>query len=775
MADKIKVAGYAQRVFYNNGIEYRNFSDNLVGQQLTSPDAVFTSGNFSVTINQDPKLSKNYITKEFSSFYSLADLKVNDVTSDVIKTAFGEAVLNLNKANLNYYAYFGSLVEFIRVSLENIITNWPASLYITSFNFDSIETGPTISNFNYDILTNTSTFDVDTERITNKFKLNYEVNGTIIDTYNETNDLRNLTVNHANYVVSINGENYEILDFIGSEPNINNKITIKVKGKPIDSVSSEVSYHIRPNDIVVNRFFASLPNFEGYLLNTFSTPRYKASFEYFTETDTGVKLKTTTEVIWPVSDGYNIDFDTEDYITYVQRLISIGEQSDITKSDLINRFLVSTSISDFDTIPNCEGEIEETAGQKMNKTLRIYGREFDEIKKHIDNIAFANVVTYNKQDNTPDIYLKNIARVLGWELVSSVLDNDLLNDYLKPKDSSYVGMSRGYTPYEAEVELWRRLILNSPWVWKSKGTRKSIDFFLKFIGTPDGLMTFNEYVYKAKNPIDVGRFKNILAELNDGDTSLDNLNVDSQGYPIVYEDNPQMYFQDAGLWYRRTTGENSNIDVLTGNNPHTGNYDGGQAYIDQFRNLIPNFTPVMLTNEFVSTSKTNIFRNYNGGIINGSLDDTVYINSVNKDNISLDDCYDVDSKIIEDPKPRVETTDCNEPLVDNKGDDIIKIEIKKKPYIDNTPSSPNDCGYIGFTLDPNGYVIFNNVDDTTTTTISKECCEALGFTYKTTGDNSCYWKLNQPQGGNIYSAPPTQDRRISNNSLNNGLLGGTKL
>jgi hypothetical protein len=56
----------------------------------------------------------------------------------------------------------------------------------------------------------------------------------------------------------------------------------------------------------------------------------------------------------------------------------------------------------------------------MNKTLHIYGRNFDEINKYIKGISFSNVVTYDKQDNTPDIYLKNLASVLGWDLISSV-------------------------------------------------------------------------------------------------------------------------------------------------------------------------------------------------------------------------------------------------------------------------------------------------------------------------------------------------------------------
>ena len=55
--DRIKVAGYARRVFFNDNIEYRNFSPDLVGLQLTSDGGtpLFTMGNFSVEVNLEPK------------------------------------------------------------------------------------------------------------------------------------------------------------------------------------------------------------------------------------------------------------------------------------------------------------------------------------------------------------------------------------------------------------------------------------------------------------------------------------------------------------------------------------------------------------------------------------------------------------------------------------------------------------------------------------------------------------------------------------------------
>ena len=55
--NRIKIAGYAKRIFFNDNIEYRNFSPDLVGLQLTSEGGttLFTNGNFSIDVNLDPK------------------------------------------------------------------------------------------------------------------------------------------------------------------------------------------------------------------------------------------------------------------------------------------------------------------------------------------------------------------------------------------------------------------------------------------------------------------------------------------------------------------------------------------------------------------------------------------------------------------------------------------------------------------------------------------------------------------------------------------------
>jgi hypothetical protein len=667
-SNKVKVVGYAQRIFYNDGIEYRNFSPDLVGVQLTSDGGspLMTMGNFSITTNLDPKLDKTFITNKFSNFVTLANLNLSVAQTQTLLANNAEVVLNLDKSNLGYYALFGSLSEFVRVSLEDIITNWPASLYLSQLaqtDTGQMLTGYTVENYSYDTIGQISSFKINTTFINNKFGINYTNNGNIISTFSTSNDLRNMTAEYASYAVLYNGVEFDVLSLVPSTNLINDYIYLQVQGNPFSGVSSgstsatTVSYHIKPKKIIEEQFFNSIPDFESYILNRQIIPAYTSSFRYPTKSDEGVIIYVTDTVTWPVTDGYNIDFDSTAYVSYATKLLDIANNSDLFSSDLMYRFLVSESISNFDTVPvHLDPIDEDTSGQKMTKTLRIYGREFDEINKYITGIEFAHIVTYNKQDNTPDVYLKDLARVLGWNLISSVAENDLLANYVTTAPSTYTGMTVGYTAEEADVELWRRIILNTPWIWKSKGARKSIEFLLRFIGAPQGLIQFNEYIYRANAPIDVDLFKQLLV-LNGLTPDLTLYPIDNDGYPNPLPDTPDMYFQNNGLWYRETGGSGSTIDILEGNNPHVGPYDGGFKYINQFRTLIPNFSAVTVSSVTTTTGATNLFTNYSLGSIN-NYSGATYVDGINEDGSDLSGCYVITSSIIPDPMPSDYITDC---------------------------------------------------------------------------------------------------------------------
>jgi len=739
---RVKVVGYAKRQLFGNGIEYRNFSPDLVGLQIASEGGtpLFTMGNFNITTNMDPKSDKFFITNKFSNFISLTDLDLTLANADKLLTDNAGVLLNLDKTNLKYSAQFGSLSEFVRVSLENIITNWPASLYVTNFALDANNNsiiGNTYDSYSYNNLSDTAFFRVNTTFITNRYQLNILKNGSILDTFNAGNNLRNVTSNYAAYAVLINNIEYPVLNFTGATYSTNDYVYFNVKGNPFSGVpSSNISYHVKPNKVKEETFFNELPYFESYLLNRLVTPKYTSKFNYSIKSDGGVVVYASDSVTWPTSDGYNIDFDTSGYVDYATQLLNIATNNDLSTSDLMNRVLVSDSISSFDTAPiNLYDLDKDSTGQKVTKTLRIYGRNFDEINNFIEGISFANTVSYNKLNNIPDIYVKNLARVLGWELMTSVIENGLLASYVNTSKSTYEGQSVGLTPVEADIELWRRLILNSPWLWKSKGARKSIEFLLKFIGAPGGLVTFNEYIYKADAPIDIDLFR-IALDLNGLDNKdLSIYPIDSNGYPYPLADTSSLYYQNYGLWFRETGGANSTQDILTGNNPHLGPYDGGYAYINQFKGLIPNFSAVTLTAETITTGTTALFTNYDIGTIT-NYTGPVYVDTMNDDGTDIGKCVVVTSTIIPDPMPQPLITDCGCGCPED--DDALSICVKiihgEAAPICKELAGIKETGlgydyFVYYNYNIEGSIIYDvNGNPSTYGSIytTKECCKAKG-------------------------------------------------
>lgn len=722
--NKVKIVGYAKKDFYNQGIEYRNFSPDLVGQQLTSDGgtSLFTSANFAITTNLDGKVNKNFVTKDFGDFTTLEDLKNgSEFYSEFYENSF-KLKLNLDTTDVLNYAFFGSLREYIRVSLENIIITWPASLKITTYDaVDPSLTGSTVLNYVYNPTTNKSSFDVSTDRINNPFDINYLSSGSLLDTFNESNTLRNLTLNYANYVISNDYGKFKVIDFVGASASTTTTISFVVEGAPFPSFGAEnIAYHIQPNDIKIEEFFTTLNDFENNLLNRSVVPIYTSKFTTYSEMDSGAIAETNIQLTWPTSDGYNIDFDTAGYELYVNQLISIAEANDDTKSNLMTRFLVSKSISEFDSVPTIDSIQQGTNGEKMNNALKIYGREFDEIKKYSDGISFANVVTYNKKNNTPDATLKNLARILGWDLTSSLSSTDIVDNYLTPNDSTYSGSSRGLTNTEAEIELWRRIILNTPWIWKSKGSRKAIEFIFKFIGVPDGLVTFNEHVYVAEETVDVDHAKFLMQYFNDTD-DISTLNMDEDGYPRILPNTSDMYFQKAGLWYRTTGGDDPDIDLSMGNNPHIGPYDGGQAYIDQFTNcLVPNFEYTREVDERIEINQDNLFTNYNNGTFDECSGQTGLTESFGSSievtdikGMDVSDCFNIITSIT--------TIDGEAPSTGSTCDTVLEIKIGEPDTFDA------NCNYSGFTKQEDGLLLLTNYDGSTTLNVHPECCNALGY------------------------------------------------
>ena len=537
--------------------------NGLYFNNITS-ETIFSFGKFTVTSNFDGYIPVDY-TRKLNSFVqpiTLETMNLSDEESEYIHLYTTNAVLNLNKSDLNTFVRFGSAYEFLRLNIENIILSYPGSLYLDS----QIDVGGNItySDYYYDSSTNTSTFSVPIEYITNKFGLIFnEGNITVID----NNELKNLNLSYDKYIVwtKINptGNSFSIIGFTGFTKNNlrpnTNKILLKVSGNPFPNeifsgYSYKVNFHIRPNNYVFEKFRGLLSDYQKYILsNRDGTDGFRFILKNPTLLDDGTINYVNNNLLWTTSDGYNIDIDIPSYRNFLTSVLNIGSKYDAIKTDLIARFLTPASIKMYDL----------TQESKMTKLLRIYGREFDEIRKFIDSLVNINKITYDKINNIPDQLIKNLAKTLGWNYFSLVNEKELVESFFAIDDTER-NLNTDLMPSEIDIELWRRILINTNYFWKSKGTREAIKSIFLLIGIPEPFINITEYVYTVNGKINPNTVPVVLNDL-----PCETLPYDEDGYPVAPKENNDFYFQVSG------------------------NTDSGQAYMDVFRKVGFELKPIV--------------------------------------------------------------------------------------------------------------------------------------------------------------------------------------
>lgn len=220
-------------------------------------------------------------------------------------------------------------------------------------------------------------------------------------------------------------------------------------------------FHITPNEKYWNSFYNECDNFQRLILNPKSTPKYKATFSVIKENENGY-YREFEDFIFPTSEGgYNIDATSYGFNTYTTRLSQIGEFYDEFFTDNLYRSMTHEAIKNFDwtyTREFVEGDEEEyvLGGEKVQKALRVFAREFDEILSYINNIKNLNRVTYDERGNLPDYFLTDTVENEGWN-VSLVTPFNLSGDSVfnnsdcKTIETHFIEASGDVTPYTEDL------------------------------------------------------------------------------------------------------------------------------------------------------------------------------------------------------------------------------------------------------------------------------------------------------------------------------------
>lgn len=269
---------------------------------------------------------------------------------------------------------------------------------------------------------------------------------------------------------------------------------------------SIVGAHIRPKKEIIEEYFRTCDDFTAVLLDRRVKPIYTATFETPKQTEAGY-VYDMVSYTWPsLLGGYNPDLSAG-YYAYVESLISLADYYDEFHCDNMWRSLTHEAIKalDWTYISNSDGDIQDMSTidtSRVEPITKIYGRQFDDLKRYADGIKRTNTITYNQKSNAPDYVLTDILENSGWETKTLKITTN--KEICTP--SLYPGLSTGYTASDASTEFLRRLKLNSQYLFSIKGTRKGLDSMLAMFGFTPEEYDIHEYVYVAKPGGDYDHF-----------------------------------------------------------------------------------------------------------------------------------------------------------------------------------------------------------------------------------------------------------------------------
>lgn len=476
---------------------------------------VYSDSGFLFTDNTISGHKYRNNTGEWSAPYTQDDL------GDKIDTTVNNTSILAESNDIRDYAYYGSAVELLRVSVENIVKWFPGRFWSTDdfimrYNdngmWEHINNIITDGHHNYAI---EWTFDQSSSvyLIKNPFTIDFYNKNVVFGKYDNT--LRNMPMSFKQYTL----RNYNIKTwdvwakpYTGCEENYTIKYDIKftygddsltmpghLYGLKVDDsvVWCTTVEHLvaQPKKEIIEKYFTELKGFEAKLLNRTNKPRYTSKL--ITPIPYGNNnpnyLYIERSYTWP-SEDYCISVDSVAFGNYYNSLYQLAVKMDELWCDNLWRNMTHEPITNFDwtyTKEYNEGDEVDNilGGTRMEGILRIWGRCFDDIKRYIDGISLKNCITYDYGvSNLANAELSDKAELLGWDVYSTKLNKDdnlyLTNNFVEEY------LDRWYNTRNPEAvsqnvvdnDFMKRLVLSTGEIFRTKGTKHAIEMVFGLFG-----------------------------------------------------------------------------------------------------------------------------------------------------------------------------------------------------------------------------------------------------------------------------------------------------
>lgn len=492
----------------------------------------YNSGSFVFTTSNIPTYHKKHKLTTETKEWTWDDCKDADGTTNKVQPNF---ITN----DIRDYAYYGSCVELIRATIEEIIADFPGRIIVSNrtaegYNID----GYIMTNdFNIDLHHKSVTlgkYDNEMRFMSNSWRkyciktkvdgVTYEENITKFEISEWLGDLKCPKNDEGANVVNIRFTTERVNDACAYDED--NKLTVQnyiVRGYKLNgniyyvyyqgdkdnkgTYNAPPSISIQPQQEYIDEYFLGLTGFKAQLLRQDTKPYYSNKFK------TPIEYNFTwfypeRFYIWP-SDDYCIDISSIAFTTFCDKLGNMGQIFDELWSDNIYRSMTHEAIKNFDWTYSreyYEGDEQDNidGGERMQKILRVFGRVFDDIKYYIDNIQLIPNTTYDKIKNAPEALLSDAVALSGIDATTTIgsdydinetITSDFLKNYVTKNVSwcaePYQSMhkkwyqnrnSEDVYPDICDNELMRRFTISTKRLMQTKGTQHAIEMIMGFFG-----------------------------------------------------------------------------------------------------------------------------------------------------------------------------------------------------------------------------------------------------------------------------------------------------
>ena len=402
IASKYILAKYHQNT--SQGVLYERDWTTIGNVHRLEPGkrVYYGNSNFIFTESTFPVYKKKRKNGKWVGEYTYEDVRNAEDLVNIIK-------VNTDSENLSDYAYWGSMVELFRGSVEHIIRTFPGRLRSTKKKLPIHHHWPYLNNgveywdeapgyilgnpFGLDM--HTETTDIDTDDLLRYVALTWKK--YVLENYDgeetETTELTSYIIDKSTYeqfdcearyfrlctIVIFSGATGLLVDTYLTDGKIvycyrpnddpeTYKFLITYYSGLIETANTPPAeytpthytvtlteedltipseFAICPNEEVVEEYFRSLEGFEWKLLNRRTKPYYKNVFLLPVQLESGNWKLVRRTYTWP-SEGIWIDIESTDFDTFISSMVDMCEVYDNLWCDAIWRCMVHESVKNFD-------------------------------------------------------------------------------------------------------------------------------------------------------------------------------------------------------------------------------------------------------------------------------------------------------------------------------------------------------------------------------------------------------------------------------------------